>query len=144
MTETAVTSRPPLHSPISPALAAIHGDIGSYHSLFSSDLPGLIPRVDSRCISSTTSTRRGTRSTQPRLYDLALNLRWIADGFDVLARADVRILFPPWQKESPLGVPTQSAHPGTPPSLCGVLSCLRCNNMVSCWEERCSHRLTVV
>jgi len=47
------------------------------------------------------------------------------------------MLFLALQKESPLGVPTQSAHPGTPPSFDGVLpcavvlpSCLRRNNMV--------------
>jgi len=78
--------------------------------------------VDSRCISSTTSTRRGTRFTPPRLYDLALNLHWIAGDFEVLACADVR-MFLALQKESPLGVPTQSAHPGTPPSFDGVLPC---------------------
>ena len=58
------------------------------------------------------------------MYDLALNLRWIAGDFDVLACADdVRMLFLALQKESPLGVPTQSAHPGTPPSFDGVLPC---------------------
>jgi hypothetical protein len=60
--------------------------------------------------------------------------------FEVSARADgACTLFSPSQKESPLGVPTQSAHPGTP-LLCLLLSYLsRCNNMVFlCCQERCS------
>jgi hypothetical protein len=46
----------------------------------------------------------------------------MADGFlcYLLASAYLGIFVLAVQKESPLGVPTQSAHPGTPPLFTGV------------------------
>jgi hypothetical protein len=122
-------------------------------TLYSSIIVGLselAPRAWIQNVSPVLHQREGRQGVHHQgLCAVALNLRWLAHGFEVSARADVRILFPPSQKESPLGVPTQSAHPGTPPFVLCSSFCVccysRCNNMVSlcCWE-RCSHGLTVV
>jgi hypothetical protein len=71
----------------------------------------------------------------------------MADGLwcYLLSSANLGIFLLALQKESPLGVPTQSAHPGTPPLFTGitfvsaVVTCLsRCNSWVYffCWVQR--------
>ena len=79
------------------------------------------PHADLRCISSTTSTRRGIRSTPRSVYQPALKFLWMANDFGCYLLGSVTLgIFVLALQESPLGVPTQYAHPGTLPLFTGV------------------------